>query len=234
MAVSPCPGKCLAVDSTPASSNPATWPTTASPTMPGNAPGDRIPMTGLLGRTLTSATGAKSMLTPPADSHLPVRSATSRAAAFPRSLSPATAAPSTIAPGSVTGIRMRRTRVPFSWSAPISSGGSPIRRACPWAALTTRRHCAAVPGAMMIRPPGLVARTTERAAAGSSESIDGMISCRTRCLGVSARYASATRSDAGLGAGSAAWAAGSLEVPEPQAVRAAAVRQTSRERTPPQ
>ena len=180
------------MDSTLAESNPTTCAATASPTTPGKAPGDRIPITGLLGRTLTSATGAKSMFTPPAASQRPVRSAVCCAARCPVSRSPATAAPSTMAPGNVTGIRILRTSVPFSWSAPMSSGGSPRARACTCAAFTTRAHCAAVPGAMMIRPPGRVWRTRARAAAGSRDPTGGISICRTRSCADRSAYTDST------------------------------------------
>lgn len=62
--VSPCPGKCLAQGSTPASSIALTWAATISPTSWGSLPKERGPITGLLGLVSTSATGAKSTLKP--------------------------------------------------------------------------------------------------------------------------------------------------------------------------
>src|SRR5205814_1080625 len=64
VAVSPCPGKCLAQAATPALCRPRTqaavWPATSS----GLEPNDRTPTTGFRASALTSATGARSRSTP--------------------------------------------------------------------------------------------------------------------------------------------------------------------------
>lgn len=57
VAVSPCPGKCLAHAATPERWYPVTSAATSSATASGSAPKDRTPITGLAGLTFTSATG---------------------------------------------------------------------------------------------------------------------------------------------------------------------------------
>ncbi len=94
-------------------------------------------MTGLRGLMFTSATGAKSRLTPSARSSSPVALATARAR--PVSL----VAPIWEAPGkSVMSADILDTR-PFSWSVPISSGTflaprcRPLVRPTTWPTLFT-------------------------------------------------------------------------------------------------
>ncbi len=77
---------------------------------------ERVPMTGFSGLTLTSASGAKSVLTPIALSSSPVIAAAVRASSVERP------APRAIEPGNwVAGGPMRVT-TPCSWSVAICSG----------------------------------------------------------------------------------------------------------------
>ena len=62
--VSPCPGKCLQTESTPPPSSPVAYAITLSATRTGSSPKERLLITGFLGLTFTSATGAKLTCTP--------------------------------------------------------------------------------------------------------------------------------------------------------------------------
>ena len=64
--VSPCPGKCFAVASTPLSCSPRTSAATIRPTAAGSSPNERVLMMGLSGLLLTSATGANARWMPTA------------------------------------------------------------------------------------------------------------------------------------------------------------------------
>ena len=64
MAVSPCPGKCFSVATTPPACRPSTAARTIAPTRPGSSPNERMLITGLRGLLFTSATGAKFTCTP--------------------------------------------------------------------------------------------------------------------------------------------------------------------------
>src|SRR6478735_5458192 len=94
VAVSPWPGKCLAHAATPVDWSPrvhaATWAATCS----GSTPKLRVPMTGLSGSLLTSASGARSRVTPTDASSWPTQrptaSVSSRSAAAPRAAAPST------------------------------------------------------------------------------------------------------------------------------------------------
>ncbi len=63
-AVSPCPGKCFAVVSTPPSRAPRMKAAPRRATVSGSSPNDRMLMTGFSGLLLTSTTGAKIQCTP--------------------------------------------------------------------------------------------------------------------------------------------------------------------------
>ncbi len=67
-AVAPCPGKCFAVDATPAPSDPRTQAAANAATRSGSSPNERVPMTRFRGSTLTSHTGAWSTVSPSARS----------------------------------------------------------------------------------------------------------------------------------------------------------------------
>ena len=62
--VSPCPGKCFPVVSTPCCSIPCANAVPSVPTLTGSSPKERNPITGFLGLELTSSTGAKSTCMP--------------------------------------------------------------------------------------------------------------------------------------------------------------------------
>ena len=62
--VSPWPGKCLATESTPASSRPREYAVPSAATRAGFSPKERKPITGLEGLELTSTSGAKLTLMP--------------------------------------------------------------------------------------------------------------------------------------------------------------------------
>ena len=59
VAVSPCPGKCLAVVISPWSVAPRTYAATSRATAWGDSPNERVLMIGLSGLLFTSATGEK-------------------------------------------------------------------------------------------------------------------------------------------------------------------------------
>ncbi len=77
--VSPWPGKCFAVVSSPASWAPSTKAAARRPTRSGSSPKARVLMMGLSGSLLTSTTGAKVMWTPTARASRPVIRPASRA-----------------------------------------------------------------------------------------------------------------------------------------------------------
>ena len=60
----PMPGKCLALQSTPASTKPSTCADTMLPTIAGSVPNERSAMTSVEGSPQTSESGAKSKLKP--------------------------------------------------------------------------------------------------------------------------------------------------------------------------
>ena len=74
--VSPWPGKCFAQAATPARWRPRTKAATCRETSSASEPNERMPMTGFCGFVLTSATGAKSRLTPASASSAPSDAAT--------------------------------------------------------------------------------------------------------------------------------------------------------------
>jgi hypothetical protein len=95
-----------------------TWAPTIDAASAGSDENERVPITGLSGLTLVSATGAKLVLTPIARSSSPVMAAAVRASSVLRP------APSAIEPGNwVAGGPMRVT-TPCSWSIAIWSGTS--------------------------------------------------------------------------------------------------------------
>ena len=113
--VSPCPGKCLRVATTPPACRPRTQAEARRATTAGSSPNERVLMTGLRGLLLTSATGAKLTCTPRARASTAVMRPASNA-------SPSSpAAPNAIARGNVVPPR-RRNPTPVSKSAAFSSG----------------------------------------------------------------------------------------------------------------
>jgi hypothetical protein len=117
VAVSPWPGKCLAVDTIrPSRWYPFTWAATSSATSAGSDEIERTPITGLSGFTLTSASGAKSVVMPTDFSSRPPIAPAVRANAAER------VAPSAIPPGNWVAGGPTRTTEPYSWSVPICSG----------------------------------------------------------------------------------------------------------------
>ena len=74
--VAPCPGKCFAHAATPIRWSPATNAAVWRATSPGSEPNERTPMIGFCSSEFTSATGARSRLTPQAASSPPIAAAT--------------------------------------------------------------------------------------------------------------------------------------------------------------
>ena len=84
VAVSPCPGKCLAVVSRPPERAPTTKARAMRATSAGSSPYERMLITGLSGLLLTSATGAKAQWMPRARPSRAVTSPVKRAASSER------------------------------------------------------------------------------------------------------------------------------------------------------
>ena len=115
--VSPCPGKCLRVATTPPACRPRTQAEASRDTTAGSSPNERVLMTGLRGLLLTSATGAKLTCTPRARASTAVMRPASNA-------SPSSpAAPNAIARGKVVPPRSRNP-MPVSKSAAFSRGSA--------------------------------------------------------------------------------------------------------------
>ena len=130
----PWPGKCLAVARMPFAWYVSTMAVPNRATSSGDAPNDRMPMTGLSGLSLTSITGARFMLIPTARISAAMTAAISRA----RSADPV--APTAMLLGKTVKPSVRRLTGPPSWSIATNSGmpapsraarlcASPIRRA---------------------------------------------------------------------------------------------------------
>ena len=115
-AVLPCPGKCLSVAATPAVRRPRTEAATWSPTAFGSEPNEREPITPPSAVPSTSASGAKSTLSPIARSSSPAAFQPCWVAA---GLWPA---PSAIALGSSVTPLLIRVTAPNSWSVPMKMG----------------------------------------------------------------------------------------------------------------
>ncbi len=134
--VSPCPGKCFAHAATPALWRPRTNAATCLATSAGSSPNERIPITGFCGFVLTSATGAKSRLTPTLASSAPSDAAT-RSVSTTSSTTPSAPLPGYELPRSASSRVTSPPSSSIAMSTPSRSARSSDVSARSWSRLST-------------------------------------------------------------------------------------------------
>ena len=155
--VSPCPGKCFAVASSPARWIPriTAWPYRA--TSCGSLPKLRTLITGLRGSTFTSTTGARTWFTPTARA--------SRAVIFPcSSASPRSPAAATAIAGGHHVTSASRIPTPASKSALTSSGVSATSCSLAFSQAVSKTF-----DANQITPPAPLSRTCRTSSAHAAD-----------------------------------------------------------------
>src|SRR5699024_10197576 len=117
-------GKCLVVDTTPASTYPVTAAVTVRAATSGSEEGERLPMVTSAEPTVTSATGANAHVNPRERSSSDVVLAAARTARAPARPETSSVSPAVWNDGNSVATPSRWETTPPSWSTPITAGKS--------------------------------------------------------------------------------------------------------------